>query len=116
MLVGTVFASCLLSTAAEARGQVGNNGDLIRFGGGYTGVEGRSDKRGWGRRYRSTSQSGYGYYNSRCYFPAEWQNCRLGPPSVIKHDPPRQSSFGLRRWRSQEFSNVAIGDERGPRS
>jgi hypothetical protein len=31
-------------------------------------------------RDRSTSQSGYGHYNSRCYFPEEWPKLPPWPP------------------------------------
>src|SRR5258708_37231241 len=68
MLVGAVFASNLLTFAPEARGQVVNNGDRFRSGGGYIGGGGRSDKRGPRLRYRSASQSAYGQSNPRCHF------------------------------------------------
>jgi hypothetical protein len=80
ILVGAVFASNLLTFAAEARGQVVNNGDRLRSGGGYIGVGGRSDKRGSGLLYRSMSRSGYGHYNPRCYFPGEWPKLPPWPP------------------------------------
>jgi hypothetical protein len=83
MLVGAVFASNLLTFAAEARSQVVNNGDRFGSGAGYIGVGGRSDKRASSLRYlryRSTSQSGYGHYNSRCYFPEEWPKLPPWPP------------------------------------
>jgi hypothetical protein len=83
MLVGAVFASNLLTFAAEARSQVVNNGDRFGSGAGYIGVGGRSDKRASSLRYlryRSTSQSGYGHYKSRCYFPEEWPKLPPWPP------------------------------------
>jgi hypothetical protein len=80
MLVGAVFASNLLTFAAEARSQVVNNGDRFGSGAGYIGVGGGSDKRASSLRYRSTSQSGYGHYNSRCYFPEEWPKLPPWPP------------------------------------
>jgi hypothetical protein len=80
MLVGAVFASSLLTFAAEARCHVVKNGDRFVSGAGYSGVGGRSDKRASSLRYRSTSQSGYGHYNSRCYFPEEWPKLPPWPP------------------------------------
>ena len=80
MLVGAVFASNLLSFAVEARGQIVNDGDRFGVGGGYTGAEGRSDKRGSSLRYRSTSRSGYRHDKPRCYFPQEWPKLPPWPP------------------------------------
>jgi hypothetical protein len=80
MLVGAAFASNLLTFAAEARGQVVNNGDRVGTGGGYIDVGDRSDKRGSSLRYRSASQSGYGHYKPRCYFPQEWPKRPPWPP------------------------------------
>jgi hypothetical protein len=80
MLVGAVFASNLLSFAAEARGQVVNDGDRFGSGGGYIGAGSRSDKRGSSLRYHSTSQSGYRPNKPRCYFPQEWPKLPPWPP------------------------------------
>jgi hypothetical protein len=80
ILVGAVFASNLLTFAAEARGQVVNNGDRLGSGGGYIGVGGRSDKRASSLFYRSMSRSGYGHYHPRCYFPEEWPKLPPWPP------------------------------------
>jgi CubicO group peptidase (beta-lactamase class C family) len=80
MLMGAVFASNLLTFADEARGQVVNIGDRFRSGGEYIGVGGRSDKRGSSLRYRSASQSAYGHYSPRCYFPEEWPKLPPWPP------------------------------------
>jgi hypothetical protein len=80
MFVGAVFASNPLAFAAEARGQIVNNGDRLRSGGGYIGVVDRGDKWGSSRRYRSTSQSGYDHYKPRCYFPEEWPKLPPWPP------------------------------------
>ena len=80
MLVGAVFASSLLTFAAEAPGQVASDGDRFGAAGGYIGVGGRSDKRDSSPRYRSTSQSGYRHYSSHCYFPEEWPKLPPWPP------------------------------------
>ena len=72
MLVGAVFASNLLSFAADARGQVVNDGDRVGSGGGYIVAGVRGDKRGSSLQYRSRSQSGYRHDKPRCYFPQEW--------------------------------------------
>jgi hypothetical protein len=79
MLAGAVFASNLLSFAAEARDQVVNDGDR-GSGGGYIGAGSLGDKRGSSLRYRSTSQSGYRHDKPHCYFPQEWPKLPPWPP------------------------------------
>jgi hypothetical protein len=51
VLVGAVFASSLLTFAAQARGQVVSNGDRFGAGGRYISVGGRSDERVSSLRY-----------------------------------------------------------------
>jgi len=80
VLVGAVFASGLLTFAAQARGQVVSNGDRFGAGGRYISVGGRSDERVSSLRYRSRSQSGYGHYSPHCYFPEEWPKLPPWPP------------------------------------
>jgi hypothetical protein len=80
MPVGAVFASNLLTFAPEARGQVVNNGDRFRSGGGYIVVGGRSDKWGASPRYRSTSRSEYGPHVLRCHFLEKWPKLPPCPP------------------------------------
>ena len=78
ILVGAVFASNLLTFAAEARGQVVINGDRFGSGSGYIGV--RGDKRGSSLRYRSPSPFGDSHRSARCYYPEEAPKVPPWPP------------------------------------
>jgi hypothetical protein len=80
MLVGAVFASNLLSFAADARGQVVNDCDRVGSGGGYIVAGIRGDEKGSSLQYCSRSQSGYRHDKPRRYFPQEWPKLPPWPP------------------------------------
>ena len=106
MLVGAVFASNLLSFAAEARGQVVNDGDRFGSGGGYIGA----GRRGEGVRVfaiaprRSlniaiTSRVAISRRNGRNYPPGrrsviEREPSPLNPPSFRAAGTVRNSQIG----------------------
>jgi hypothetical protein len=83
---GALLASNVLTSAADARSQVVDNGDRSGSGGGHISVGGFTDRRGSGHRYLhnyyfGASQPGYYIrYNPHCHFPEEWPKLPPWPP------------------------------------